>query len=80
MPAERARAQPPCAPLSTLTKSPPRAAPQSATMLFVGRLLTGTGVGCVLNIVPVYVAEIAPTTCVPPPPSALPHIARLAHP
>jgi MFS family permease len=36
-------------------------------MLFVGRLFTGAGVGCVLNIVPVYVAEIAPTTCVQPP-------------
>jgi MFS family permease len=42
-------------------------AAQNAAMLFVGRLFTGAGVGCVLNIVPVYVAEIAPTTCVPPP-------------
>ena len=37
---------------------------QGAGALFVGRLLTGAGVGCGLNIVPVYVAEIAPSTCV----------------
>jgi MFS family permease len=43
-----------------------RATPtQSASMLYAGRLLTGVGVGCVLNIVPVYVAEIAPQKCAP---------------
>lgn len=66
--AERARARNrPAQAGRTLTAPPSRRAAQNADMLFAGRLLTGAGVGCVLNIVPVYVAEIAPTTCVPPP-------------
>ena len=40
--------------------------PQGVAALYIGRLLTGAGVGCGLNIVPVYVAEIAPSTCVAP--------------
>lgn len=65
-PSSRAPLNRPAPAGGTLTKRARLRFAQGVGTLFLGRLLTGAGVGCVLNITPVYVAEIAPTTCVPP--------------
>lgn len=33
----------------------------NAAVLFIGRFLTGVGVGIVSNVVPVYIADVAPS-------------------